>query len=142
MMDTIFKKGDRVYDAMLGWGEIKNLNNLSRYFEVLFDTGTSVYYCEDGSLYDNQNRNSFKPTLSFNQYQLDGFSQERPENLPHKGDIVWVRDGKIFNWEVYHFIKHEPNDEFPYIVSIDCDINNSIAFKYLTTLNPYINEHR
>lgn len=139
-MKTIFKKGDKVYDSMLGWGEIINFNYLKWYFEVLFDTGTSIYYDENGALYDYENRNQFKPTLSFTEYTLEGFSQERPEELPEKRQVVWVRDGKIFNWEVYHFMKYEPNDEFPYIVSIDCDENNSIGFKYLTKFYPYTNE--
>jgi len=138
-MDTIFKKGDRVYDAILGWGEIKNLNNLSRYFEVLFDTGTIVYYCEDGSLYDNQNRNSFKPTLSFNQYQLNGFSQERPEILPQRGDVVWVRDDDDFNWEVSMFLEYDINEtDGPYIASPNMIEGDHQCWKYMTTKNPYL----
>ena len=137
MIDTIFKKNDRVYCHIYGWGTISGICKGFYPIDVEFDSNIINSYTKDGRITEGAN-----PSLSFTEYKLDGFSQERPENLPHKGNIVWVRDGKIFNWEVYHFIKHEPNDEFPYIVSNDCDINNSIAFKYLTTLNPYINEHR
>lgn len=140
-METVFKKGDRVYDAMLGWGEIIDFNYLKRYFNVLFDTGTSIYYCEDGALYDYENRNQFKPTLSFTEYTLEGFSQEWPEELPNIGDVVWVRDHDKDFWIVSHFIKKVDNK---YIVSN----NNPFTYSYteydewnfMTTKNPYTNE--
>ncbi len=140
-MDTVFKKGDRVYDAMLGWGEFVKVNPSERSFEVLFDTGTSVYYDENGALYDYQKRNQFKPTLSFTEYTLEGFTQERPEILPNKGDVVWVRDHDKDFWIVSHFIKKVDNK---YIVSN----NNPFTYSYteydewnfMTTKNPYTNE--
>lgn len=140
-MDTVFKKGDRVYDAMLGWGEFVKVNASERSFEVLFDTGTSVYYDENGALYDYQKRNQFKPTLSFTEYTLEGFTQERPEILPNKGDVVWVRDHDKDFWIVSHFIKKVDNK---YIVSN----NNPFTYSYteydewnfMTTKNPYTNE--
>ncbi len=140
-MDTVFKKGDRVFDAMLGWGETTNFNNYKRNFEVLFDTGTRIVYEEDGSIYDYQERNCFKPTLSFTEYKLEGFTQERPEVLPNKGDVVWVRDHDEAFWIVVHFIKKVDNK---YIVSN----NNPFTYSYteydewnfMTTKNPYTNE--
>jgi hypothetical protein len=141
-MDTVFKKGDRVYDAMLGWGEIVNFNNFKRYFEVLFDTGTSIYYCEDGSLYDYQERNCFKPTLSYTEYTLEGFTQERPEELPNPGDIVWVRDLEYDNWMVTYFKKFSDDPLFRF----GCNPRNSgdslsiYYYRFLTTKNPYSNE--
>jgi len=68
-----------------------------------------VYYDENGALYDYENRNQFKPTLSFTEYTLKGFSQERPEELPNYGDIIWVRDSKSEKWRISHFIKKEDN---------------------------------
>jgi len=139
-MKTIFKKGDKVYDSMLGWGEIINFNYLKWYFEVLFDTGTSIYYDENGALYDYENRNQFKPTLSFTEYTLEGFSLERPEEMPTKGQIVWVRDDKDDRYDINHFIYKIENAKYPYVCSPDNDEENIKAFKFLTTINPYTNE--
>lgn len=136
-MKTIFKKGDKVYDSMLGWGEIINFNYLKWYFEVLFDTGTSIYYDENGALYDYENRNQFKPTLSFTEYTLEGFTQERPEEMPIKGQIVWGRDKDYQNWHIYHF-SHKSEDGL-YHLSSD-NSKNMYILKQITTINPYTNE--
>jgi hypothetical protein len=136
-MKTIFKKGDKVYDSMLGWGEIINFNYLKWYFEVLFDTGTSIYYDENGALYDYENRNQFKPTLSFTEYTLEGFSLERPETLPKLGDIVWGKGFHNTDWSIGHYLGKQ---HASYKIS---NTPNELSYwlaNKITTINPYTNE--
>jgi hypothetical protein len=141
-MDTVFKKGDRVYDAMLGWGEFVKVNASERSFEVLFDTGTSVYYDENGALYDYQKRNQFKPTLSFTEYTLEGFSQDRPEPAPKPGDIVWVRDTEYDSWMITYFRRFSTHAKLRYGTNAKNSDNSQYIYYYrfLTTKNPYANE--
>lgn len=136
-MKTIFKKGDKVYDSMLGWGEIINFNYLKWYFEVLFDTGTSIYYDENGALYDYENRNQFKPTLSFTEYTLEGFSLERPEEMPNIGDVVWGKSNLNNDWWIGHFLGKQ-NASYK-ISSTPNGLSFWLANK-ITTINPYTNE--
>lgn len=72
-MKTIFQKEDKVFDYQLGWGEVissDGLNNVS----VKFEWG-EVSYNREGARFP-----SSKPTLSFTEYKLEGFSQDRPIN--------------------------------------------------------------
>lgn len=124
MKNQIFKTGDRVFHHLFGWGTIDECKLLLA--TLRFDEGGFMVKDVD--------------SLSYSEYSLEGFSQEPPEDLPNFGDIVWARDGKIFNWEVYHFINYNPNAKFPYTVSPDCDEDNLQAFKHITKFNPYSNE--
>jgi hypothetical protein len=75
----IFKKGDKVYDHAYGWGEV--LDTFGRgNVEIIVKDGKAAFLSE--------------ATLSFTEYTLNGFSQERPkEPLPfNKGDVVYVCD--------------------------------------------------
>ena len=97
MKELVFKKGDRVFDYRYGWGKIVHMDFTEFPIGVQFDVrgtqcGVSTY-TEDG----RWNRISL-PTLSFTEYTLEGFSQERPEKLPNKGDVVWVRDHEKDFW--------------------------------------------
>jgi hypothetical protein len=75
MNKQIFKVGDRVFDAAFGWGEVTRYDTGCSFpLSVDFDTGDRKPYTWDGRL--NRIAN---PTLSFNAYSLEGFSQERPK---------------------------------------------------------------
>lgn len=86
--EKIFEVGDKVFDISNGFGEVVNIVYDNVYsVEVLF-FGSEIYgYTNDGksSIY------SVMPVLSFTEYTLQGFSQERPkEPLPFKvGDVVY-----------------------------------------------------
>ena len=130
--------GDRVFCIHYGWGTVQSLSGQNNYpIEVYFDNYHNDSYNLDGKLFDYM-----MPTLSFKEYTLDGFSQERPEELPNKGDVVWVRDNDEAFWIVVHFIKKVDNK---YIVSN----NNPFTYSYteydewnfMTTKNPYTNEN-
>jgi len=134
-MDTIFKKGDRVYCHIYGWGTISEILCKGFYpIGVEFDSNIINAYTKDGRITENAN-----PSLSFTEYKLDGFSQERPGNLPKRGDVVWVRDDDDFNWEVSMFLEYDINEtDGPYIVSPNMIEGDHECWKFMTTENPYM----
>ena len=86
-MKTIFKVGDRVFDIRFGWGEVINIDgHVNVHFDVDYDTD----YYKDGrhSIYEKN------PTLSFTEYTLQGFSQERPKKEPEIGSLCLFSDNK------------------------------------------------
>ena len=79
-METIFKVGDRVYDIRFGWGTVKHIQeDVSSYFpvNVLFDNDKSQNLKFYSSEFDEE---KYTNLLSFTEYTLQGFSQERPIN--------------------------------------------------------------
>ena len=136
-MEDIFKKGDKVFCHYFGgWGKVEDIHLKNIVFPIRcsFPLGNGSF-TEDGRFWVDG-----PPMLSFTEYTLEGFSQERPEPLPKKGDVVWVRDFEDDNWEIMHFLKYDVNVSLPYIVSEDMTIQNSDNYKFLTTKNPYANE--
>ena len=105
-METNFKAGDRVYDVVWGWG-IVTVTNLS--VEVKFDSGIYQSYKKDGRYSEDS-----KPTLSFTEYTLQGFSQERPIILPEVGELCLVRDDSNHFWIAKTFCSYNPKNTFQY----------------------------
>jgi hypothetical protein len=136
-MATIFKKGDRVFDIEYGWGNVVEIQEWDRYaVKVIFDEKCQHTYLFDGK-YPSEGGYPRK-VLSFTEYKLEGFSQERPKELPQKGDIVWVKDDEDGAWLISHFIKKE--NGLYYCSDAASDDDYSMPFAYLTTKNPYSNE--
>jgi hypothetical protein len=138
-MKTVFKVGDKVYDARYGWGEVTDISFSTKYpIEVAFDkcNGYNDYYTYAGL--DND-LDSLTPLLSFTEYTLQGFSQERAELLPERGQIVWVRDSENSDWICAQFMRKEKG---VYITTAIDPFNdeNGICYNLLTTENPYINK--
>lgn len=129
-MEQIFKVGDRVFHIQNGWGTIV-YSPRDEYYLVDFDDNSTQFW------YSKSNNK----VLSFTEYTLEGFSQERPEELPKKGDIVWVRDYKNEEWKITHFIGLHPTSSYKYRVSRINSYSNTIDYMYMTTTNPYANEH-
>lgn len=73
-METIFKVGDKVFDINFGWGKVTDVNPGDNYpIYVKFKRAKRCWYTNKGEyLLDSP------PTLSFTEYKLNGFSQERP----------------------------------------------------------------
>jgi len=128
-MENVFKEGDRVYLYTLGWGTIKELGVF--FIVIKFDIFDDDRHIGGG----------LTELISFTEYTLEGFSQERPEELPKPGDIVWVRDHEWDNWMITYFRRYG-NGIFKY----GTNSKNSGScpsvdyYKYLTTKNPYANE--
>ena len=76
MEKQIFKVGDRVFDYAYGWGKIIDITEDVWYpIEVMFDGEIdNVLYTEEGKRRLEENA----PVLSFTEYTLQGFSQEKP----------------------------------------------------------------
>ena len=128
-MENVFKITDRVYSFPFGWGYVEDVSDERNYVRILFDSGNSCDFRDKG--YE---------TISFTEYKLEGFSQERPEELPKKGDIVWVRDIDYEEeWQVAFFVDKADNS---FIVTRynPFDGNNFMNWKEMTTKNPYANE--
>lgn len=86
-----FKIGDRVYHIIKGWGIVTNTENA---ITVKFENETIVFFV--GEL------------LSFTEYTLQGFSQERPIELPKVGELCLMRDNDYDKWQCKIFNNYDP----------------------------------
>lgn len=106
-MKEVFKVGDKVYHIQYGWGVISKLsiNDIL----VDFQNKISAWVSSDGNL------------LSFTEYTLKGFSQERPIELPEVGELCLVKDLKHQHWIAKKFISYNPEKAYPYSTENDMD---------------------
>ena len=88
----IFKVGDRVFDIRFGWGEI----NIMTEFVIEVKFKNAIRHCYSFGSSDME-------LMSFTEYTLQGFSQERPGDLPEGGELVLVRDHIDNQWSVRYF---------------------------------------
>lgn len=124
---TIFKLKDKVYVTSFGWGTVIDAGCSTPDGWVGVETNGRIIHVDTY-------------LVSFTEYTLDGFSQDRPEVLPNKGDIVWVRDDKNEEWKIMHFIGLHPTSSYKYRVSKINSYSNTNDYMYMTTTNPYANE--
>lgn len=126
-MKTIFKVGDKVFHFAYGWGTIKDFVRDSIRVDF-YDVSNGI------RLFDG---NSIK-LISLAEYTLAGFSQERPEELPKKGQIVWVRGVFPSEWQIGHFFEKKYNE---YRVTVNASISGWTHYGIeITTTNPYEDE--
>jgi hypothetical protein len=130
-MKTIFELGDNVFDYQFGWGEIVEITEDGLFCNEVNFGHNSLRYTTDGRLLLES-----APTLSFTEYTIKGFSQERPELLPEKGDVVWVRGCESEEWTIAYFIEKQDNC---YLINLFNPHNEgqAIWYNFLTTINPY-----
>lgn len=107
----MFKVGDKVFNYQYGWGTINE--ELTKYILVLFDNckSVSIPFSKDGK----ETSRSERPTLSFTEYTLQGFSQERPIELPEVGELCLVRDNDGDYWKAAKFKCYNPNSIMRYV---------------------------
>jgi len=129
-IDSIFKTNDRVYHHHYGWGIIKDIHyGVNKRILIEFDDTPNLVI----EMFNE------KPVLSFTEYKLVGFSQERPEELPKKGDIVWVRKEFPSEWTIGHFLDKIGN-EYCVCLSPNCGGATHSGIEIRTT-NPHENEN-
>lgn len=129
-MEDIFKVGDRVFHLQNGWGTVL-YSPKDIYYLVRFDDNRTDFW------YTKINNK----VLSFTEYTLNGFSQERPEELPKKGQVVWVRDLDDQAWYVSMFWDYDPSEpDGPYVVTPNFYEGDHECYRFMTTKNPYENE--
>jgi hypothetical protein len=126
-INDIFKVNDRVYHHKYGWGTVE----ATFYGRVMaeFDNTKNVIRELDGDI----------KLLSFTEYTLEGFSQERPEELPKKGQVVWTRGEFPSEWEIGHFFEKKGNEYRTYLSPNFQGWNNRWNNKgiEIRTTNPY-----
>lgn len=71
----IFKEGDRVFDIRFGWGKVVRIRENDEYPVVVGFGTTKADYTSNGIYYKGD---EIHPILSFTDYRVEPFSQERP----------------------------------------------------------------
>ena len=134
--EIVFREGDRVFHHNLGWGIIYDIRNEGQFpIKVHFDNRMQ----ESFTLCGKDTQISKISSLSFTEYDFvnGGFSQERPIEIPNRGQICWVRDTHTGKWVISHFLRMFDGK---FITSNTIDDINYSTWNYLTTKNPYENE--
>jgi hypothetical protein len=130
MKETVFKVGDKVYCVLYGWGKVTGISSeISFPITVEFngEGDEERYYSRDGKYNFNSS-----PTLSFTEYTLNGFSQERPIELPEVGEEIMVSvDGRF--WVLGKFSTFFPQMEYPVVVTFPGD-DEEEDYKYFKRL--------
>ncbi len=99
-MKEIFKVGDRVYHYTYGWGEVTS-HEEDKIITVKFSDDTITFI--DGKL------------LSFTEYTLQGFTQERPIVLPEVGGLCLMKDYDSQTWKCVEFKGYDKTKTFPFV---------------------------
>ena len=112
MSETVFKTGDKVFCILNGHGVVVDIwdEDGADPVRVQFDKdedGDDCGYTIDGRYYEH-----ITPTLSFTEYTLSGFSQERPMELPEKGEIIMVSNDELY-WTTAQFNRYIPGNNYP-----------------------------
>jgi hypothetical protein len=135
MEKSVFKVGDKVFDCRYGWGIVNFIVDKS-FYPINVKFGRYSYdYTWDGRAFLDLSQ-----VLSFTEYTFKGFSQERPEKLPKKGDIVWASNHKS-GWCVCYFLEKVIDGGYKctaYNPFIPIPIPSYTYWNYITTENPYI----
>lgn len=128
----IFKKGDKVFDHLHGWGEVVYAYVDGKYPVWVRFGQVERFYTQCGRLRTHQ-----PPTLSFTEYTLEGLSQERPEELPKKGQLVYVKEYEDDAWNI-RFFSHKENDCY-YCFRGQRKSGKTHLWRYMETENPLLN---
>ena len=123
MNKQIFRKGDRVFDIRHGWGEVTDAEDKEIY----------IKYKNCSQMYSPSNIG----VLSFTEYTLKGFTQERPVNYEEyigKWGKFWNDNPKYFTigiLEGYEQGGHKPFQS----VSLDFQNFQPLTDEQIKTLN-------
>ena len=107
MEKQIFKVGDRVFHISYGWGVVKSIDTGNFPVLVSFEVEGYDDYVISFSKCGFETSEDKTPLLSFTEYTLQGFSQERPIELPKVGELCLVKDYNEDTWLVREFSGYE-----------------------------------
>jgi hypothetical protein len=118
MEKEIFKVEDKVFHYGFGWGKIDFIDDEQNDYPdypilVIFKSGLEHTFTLDGKF----ELTDINPTLSFTEYTLEGFSQERPIVLPEVGELCLVRDSDRETWMTVQFKKYDKTKPSQFIDS-------------------------
>ncbi len=102
MEKEIFKVEDKVFHFLCGWGTIQEIKDNMIYIDF---NGQKKHVSSNDNL------------LSFTEYTLEGFSQERPIVLPEVGKWCLVRDSDRETWMAVQFKKYDKTKPSKFIDS-------------------------
>ena len=88
MKKQTFEKGDRVFDYLKGWGEIVHLYS-DNWEEVDDNYTVCVVKFDSSKEIIHFTKYLATKTLSFTEYTLQGFTQEKPVNYEEYGRMVF-----------------------------------------------------
>jgi hypothetical protein len=131
-MKTVFKENDKVFDVRYGWGKVDLIYNPNHYPIIVKYKIGHISYTLDGK----SSHEDLTPMLSFTEYTLQGFTQERAELLPERGQIVWVRNNENSNWHCTQFM-YKYKGMYRVTAGNPFDDTNGAHYKFITTENPY-----
>jgi hypothetical protein len=126
MEKTVFKKGDKVFHIEYGWGEVIEIRDVYSFPVVVNFGNEHIRFSNKGK----ELPESLQPLLSFTEYTLQGFSQERPIEFPEVGEEVMASDNSG-EWYICEFVKYIKKQDYPYLVKIN---TKDYAFKYIKRL--------
>ena len=113
-METVFKIGDKVFHICYGWGEVIKVDSDKRFGLIIMFNYKDVESEECFSLDGKEFEFDLRSILSFTEYTLQGFSQERPIILPEVGELCLVRDSPDHFWIAKTFGSYNPKNTFQY----------------------------
>ncbi len=103
-METVFKVGDKVFHFQHGWGIVTGFTQ--SIMRVKF-TKSDEFFEIDNKL------------LSFTEYTLQGFSQEKQIVLPEVGELCLMRDSDNEVWTAVIFQFYNEGEDFPFVSDIN-----------------------
>jgi hypothetical protein len=108
----MFKVGDKVFHLQHGWGEVTIIDTKQAYpIIVCFDNNEMYSFTKEGRVIKSDKT----PTLSFTEYTLEGFSQEKPIELPEVGELCLVRDSDEDLWLAVVFKSYNKDEKYPFV---------------------------
>ena len=105
MSKKIFKVEDKVYHVLFGWGIITS--DFNQYVVKFINVKKEIAFDTTHSL------------ISFTEYTLQGFSQERPIELPAVGELCLFRDYDNECWKGVEFKTYDKTLNYPFVDSND-----------------------
>jgi len=111
-METVFKEGDKVFCIIHAWGTVIKISKTGSFPILVLFTNNDGDEVTSSFTLDGKYLEYYQPTLSFTEYTLTNFSQERPIELPKVGEEIMVSNDEK-TWVMGRFIEYTPQYRCP-----------------------------